>query len=470
MSHTSKGASKSRPTNPIVWGTAGIVVGAVSAGMATWTLLAGNLTQIGNLTDVLFGFLFPLMTGIAFSTVFLFPIVWFFLKKFVVQTNASLEEVVSSTSAATKAIADGDPQSAIFHSEQAVRDVAAWYAPIAARQWVVQTTLALLVTFGGLVGAGLLLRQTILLGQQNEKLDAQMRLMELQTLAARSDQTRQLYRDYVSLTNVQATLQASLDIYEQAKNQTINIEGRAARRNEEPPPSIEGMVVVRDYLLNLCTTPSISSRNGQNWNREACASTPAWTSLDGLRTLDFEKFEYAGEILGILYYLQSISVRQRDTLNPPRGAGEREAETYLPDVLRSSAEICRVNPESLRETLNLAVRIRMLEASAQQLGWLFQFGFPVNRASQEREEWLNSQIESASTEFGLAISDSIHRAFGQRAEYSINNVARAISNDLNDLNNRIRLFLSSCDLVRNTHEDLLSRLDPTRSPLAATHR
>jgi uncharacterized protein YjbI with pentapeptide repeats len=99
------------------------------------------------------------------------------VRRFTRGAHGTLDQVLREATAATHAAAEGNAPAAASHAERAVVEVLAWYGPMAARRWVVQTSLALLVGFGGLIGTAMLFRQTLLLGEQNKKITEQTDLL-----------------------------------------------------------------------------------------------------------------------------------------------------------------------------------------------------------------------------------------------------------------------------------------------------
>jgi hypothetical protein len=93
-----------------------------------------------------------------------------------------------------------------LHASQAFDQALAWYSPIAARRWVVRSALALLISFGGPTGTALLFRQTLLLREQNQKLQEQIVLLrdqnqklDLQTVTAEAQRRTGLTTELFSI-------------------------------------------------------------------------------------------------------------------------------------------------------------------------------------------------------------------------------------------------------------------------------
>jgi hypothetical protein len=164
----------------VVWGVVGAVAGAVVATIATWALLSGELGLFARWLDSVLNLLLAALAGAGVTAVLAVLVVWWWWPRFVGMAQGTFGQVVSNVRAAAWAAAENDAAAAVSHAERAVHEAAAWYAPIAARRFVVQTLITLLVTFGGLVGTGLLFRQTLLLGAQNAKLDLQTVTAEAQ--------------------------------------------------------------------------------------------------------------------------------------------------------------------------------------------------------------------------------------------------------------------------------------------------
>lgn len=125
------------------------------------------------------------------------PLTLLIIRRLLRRIEGSLSVVVQRSSQTARAYLEGRPTDAFAHAEVLVQEGIAWYAPIAARRFVVQSTLALLVAVGGLVGTTLLFRQNSLLKEQNEKLDKQNEKTDFQIITAeaqrRADLTAELF-------------------------------------------------------------------------------------------------------------------------------------------------------------------------------------------------------------------------------------------------------------------------------------
>jgi hypothetical protein len=189
-----------------------LVVGLVVGAAASWAPLFGTLDRATPFVD---GFLYWFLPVLGVSAAVLavtVPLAWWGLRRFVKGARGTLEQVVKETTAATRAVTERDAPTAAVHAEQAVLEAIAWYGPIAAQRWVVSTLLALLIAFGGLIGTALLFRQTLLLGDQNAKLQEQTALLrdqnaklDLQTVTAEAQRRADLAAELFSILQAVST-------------------------------------------------------------------------------------------------------------------------------------------------------------------------------------------------------------------------------------------------------------------------
>lgn len=101
------------------------------------------------------------------------------------------------------------------HFQTAVREAAIWYVNGAARRWTFQAALALLIGFGGIFGTILLMRQIILMKEQNQKLETQIVLireqtkkLEEQTMASEAQRRASLGAELFALLQVETSRQS----------------------------------------------------------------------------------------------------------------------------------------------------------------------------------------------------------------------------------------------------------------------
>jgi uncharacterized protein YjbI with pentapeptide repeats len=190
-----------------------LIVGIVVGAAASWPLFFGALDRAAPVVEFGLHSLLPVL-GVGCAVLALvIPLTWWWLWRFVGTARGTLEQVVREAAAASHAAADRDAPAAASHAERAVLEALAWYGPIAARRWVVQTALALLVTFGGLIGTALLFRQTLLLGEQNAKLQEQTGLLrdqnskiDLQTVTAEAQRRAGLAAEMSAILQVVSNL------------------------------------------------------------------------------------------------------------------------------------------------------------------------------------------------------------------------------------------------------------------------
>ena len=181
----------SRRSWNIAWLPVGITLGAATGFAVAWALQSADLRQFASWLDAIQDLLLAAICGFGVAVLLGVPIGYWLLKQFVGAAEGALTKIISDATAAAEAATERNAQAAMMHAGRALREAAAWYGPRAARRFVVQTALGLLVTFGGLVGTGLLFRQTLLLGVQNELLVDQNRKIDHQ-VELLTDQNRKI--------------------------------------------------------------------------------------------------------------------------------------------------------------------------------------------------------------------------------------------------------------------------------------
>jgi hypothetical protein len=160
----------------------------------------------------------------------------------------------------------------------------------------------------------LLFQQNKLIAIQGQITNNQTKLMELQTLAARSEQSRQLYSDSQQLVEIISRMTAALSVYEKARNLTFRVHGRAKGDGATTdPPRFDQTVIARDYDLDLCGPNFPQSLRSLQWLEEECKSVEPNGLIEKLRSFDFENDTYGKTIVSLLYYLENISLLHRDT-------------------------------------------------------------------------------------------------------------------------------------------------------------
>ncbi len=179
--------------------------------------------------------------GFGVALLLVVPLAWWWLRRFVGTAEGTLQRVISNGAAATRAAAQSDAPGAVTHAENALHEAAAWYGPIAARRFTVQTALALVVTFGGLVGTGLLFRQTLLLGEQTIFLGKQNEKLDEQTALLRDQNTKLDLQTVTAEAQRRAGLAAALFSILQAVSQ-LTPPGEAGERRKEAIQLPSGLV------------------------------------------------------------------------------------------------------------------------------------------------------------------------------------------------------------------------------------
>lgn len=102
-------------------------------------------------------------------------------------TADSLGSIVENATKAVAFAASAKPQEAADAGAEAAKGIVAWYSWVSLYRWVLRTAIAVLVAFLGLAG-------TIVLFEQNDKLERQNRLFELQNDLAAVSMTAEFRR------------------------------------------------------------------------------------------------------------------------------------------------------------------------------------------------------------------------------------------------------------------------------------
>ncbi|MDI4234154.1 pentapeptide repeat-containing protein [Bradyrhizobium sp. Arg237L] len=190
-----------------------LVIGIVIGSVLSWALLFGALDVSAPWIDSALHTFIVALGLCATVLVVVIPTSIWAVRKFLGSAKGSLDSIVLEVGDAAKAYQAGKAPQSIEHVQRAALEALAWYTPRAARRWVVQTSLALLVTLGGLAGTALIFRQTLLLSEQNKKLQEQTSLLkeqndklDLQTISAEAAQRRAtLTPDLIALLQIVAS-------------------------------------------------------------------------------------------------------------------------------------------------------------------------------------------------------------------------------------------------------------------------
>lgn len=183
-----------------------LVVGIVAGILIAWSLLTGDLNEWSFWVNIGIRTLVAIFLMLTLALVIVVPLGLRAVNRFAENANGSLNKFVVEIIAATRAASERNSHDAAAHAERASLEAIAWYGPIVARRWLVQTALALLVAFGGMVGTALLFRQIVLLNEQNKKLEQQTILLkeqnekiDLQTVTAEAQRRSVLTTELLSI-------------------------------------------------------------------------------------------------------------------------------------------------------------------------------------------------------------------------------------------------------------------------------
>lgn len=156
-----------------------LIVG-VAAGSAIGVGIFVYFDEISPSIESVIKIIIPLLGAFALIAVLAVPLTIVLIKRLTANAAGTLEDVVRKSSLSIEAAIQKDAELANKHAAQALLSGVAWYAPAAARRWVVNTSLSLLVAMVGLIGTVLLYKQISLLKDQNDKISTQIDLLKTQ--------------------------------------------------------------------------------------------------------------------------------------------------------------------------------------------------------------------------------------------------------------------------------------------------
>jgi len=116
-----------------------VIVGIVIGASASWGLLVGSVERASPWIDNFLGVALPMVGAFAASLVVVLPATYWLVQRFLSSSQATLSSIVTRIGAAARGLDEGDRRAVRENTEEAVREIAAWYVPIAARRWIVQT-------------------------------------------------------------------------------------------------------------------------------------------------------------------------------------------------------------------------------------------------------------------------------------------------------------------------------------------
>jgi len=361
------------------------------------------------------------------------------------------------------------PESPTGSARDTLRQIFAVFFTIKSSGFGVPIAVSLLLSIAPII---LLYQQNTLIALQGRVVDNQTQLMRLQTLAAQSEQARQLYLDITAIIKVVAQLEAAGRVYEKVRTLQVKVAGREQQVGGVTPPEFDQTVVAKDYTLDLCGPTFPSSLRPEGWRESKCKTTDPVSVLMKLHSFEFESDIYGKTVLALISYLEEISLLDRDALNGPPGLSENEADykNNIPNILVGAAAICRVDPNEAAQALVRARGLKIVENSAQQLGWLFEFGFAGDDKESsdiDRAKWLKDNFDETSKKFSLSVYDLVNSSgVVPERRSNLSELEIAIASNLAKLNADIKEFLAACIAVRDNDQLILNELDPTKkSPL-----
>jgi hypothetical protein len=164
-------------TPPTAWQMPTLVVGLLagaSLGPSLFILVNYFEPKADTLLSLAIGALVALAICLVVATITAYLV----LPRLFSNARGTLTAVVEDLAHASQAHAQGRTDAALAHLGRAAHEGVAWYSAGTTRRFVLQAGLALLISFGGIVGSVLLLSQNALLRDQNKKIDKQVELLD----------------------------------------------------------------------------------------------------------------------------------------------------------------------------------------------------------------------------------------------------------------------------------------------------
>lgn len=300
-----------------------LVVGITIGTCASWPLLYG-LDSIAPTVDDVMRLLLPTL-GLA---LLFFAIVgfigWRYLRSRLSSAQATLSDTVSNIRLSLEANANGDLARASHHAEQAVLSVASWLGDLMARRFMVNSALAALVGFGGMIGTALLFRQIALLGIQNQKIDEQVQLLRIQNFK-------------LELQNVTAEAQRRSALSAELFSIMQQVAGDLGKEADTIGKELSPGLVARIVTFSGTATPY--------WIAEMPENADGSLS-NALRLADRPRSPERGELLKGLVSMRANIKQLTEAGADFRGADLRRAkllDAKLSGVVLSSADLTEAN-------------------------------------------------------------------------------------------------------------------------------
>jgi hypothetical protein len=176
----------------------GLLLG-VGLGLGVF-LAAGGLEWSG---DLLLSFVVGAFLAFSLSLAVSGFLAVLIVPRFFASASGTLTGMVDDLTRASQAYAVGDSAKALSHMGRAAEEGVAWYSIGATKRFVVHAALGLLVTFGSITGAVLLLSQNSLLREQNKKIDLQTAVTDAQKRGAFASELFAIVQDVAKLEGQQ---------------------------------------------------------------------------------------------------------------------------------------------------------------------------------------------------------------------------------------------------------------------------
>lgn len=185
-------------------------------------------------------------------------------------------------------------------------------------------------------------------------------------------------------------------VYEHFRNATVRVEGRAQAKDSPPPYKLSFSYPSKDFRLDVCSE-SFKSVTRLQFTSHDCELISVLSVVRLLPTQAYERNQYGPSIITIIQYLSEMSITHRDALNGPHTVEKQDTpEISLADLFLKAQKWCEIPSTIIATQVNRAKVLRTTEGSAQQLYWLFTYGYASSLPKQAK--WLEDQFLGSSSE------------------------------------------------------------------------
>jgi hypothetical protein len=240
------------------------------------------------------------------------------------------------------------------------------------------------------------------LEDQVAQLHDQLKQQRVLLVAKRLEEIRDQDR---AIEDVERRISLIQDAYERFRASTVKVEGRAQARNTPPSPyKLRFSYLSNDFRLDVCNE-SFRTEAKLKFAPDACRSAEVPAVVRLLPTQAYERSPFGPSVIAMIQFLSEISIAHRDALNGVHTVEERDApEMSLADLFGEGHKWCGVPPDIAAAEADRARVLRTIEGAAQQLYWLFTYGYAAHHHDAKEAKWLGEQFLGASSELLVQMS------------------------------------------------------------------